>query len=100
MTTTSLISLMRTDFAAWLAGPSLPLDIGYAETVPAGIRNAVLLRDKHCQWAGGCNQPASACEVHHTKHKASGGKTSTTDCVLLCFSATRSSSTTGAGPWS
>ena len=49
MTTTSLISLMRTDFAAWLAGPSLPLDIGYAETVPAGIRNAVLLRDKHCQ---------------------------------------------------
>ena len=33
---------------------------------------------------GGCNQPASACEVHHTKHKANGGKTSVKDCVLLC----------------
>ena len=69
---------------ARLAGPSLPLDIGYAETVPAGIRNAVLLRDRHCQWAGGCTQPAGACEVHHTKHKANGGKTSVKDCVLLC----------------
>jgi hypothetical protein len=30
-------------------------------------------------------QPAaSACEVHHTRHKADGGKTSTRDCVLLC----------------
>ena len=28
--------------------------------------------------------PPSACEVHHTKHKASGGKTSVKDCVLLC----------------
>ena len=59
-----------------LGGPSLPLDIGYAETVPAGIRNAVLLRDRHCQWAGGCTQPAGACQVHHTTHKANGGKTS------------------------
>ena len=36
------------------------------------------------RWAGGCNQPASACEVHHTKHKKNGGPTSATDCVLLC----------------
>ena len=35
-------------------------------------------------WAGGCHQPAGACEVHHTKHKAHGGKTSAKDCVLLC----------------
>src|SRR4029078_13364691 len=67
-----------------LAGPSLPLDIGYVETVPAGIRNAVLLRDRHCQWDRGWNQPAGACEVYHTKHKANGGKTSVKDCVLLC----------------
>jgi uncharacterized protein DUF222 len=67
-----------------LSGPSLPLDIGVSTTIPAGIRNAVRLRDLHCQWAGGCNQPASACDVHHTKHKAHGGKTSLKDCVLLC----------------
>jgi hypothetical protein len=76
--------LRRRELGARLGGPSLPLDIGYAETVPAGIRNAVLLRDRHCQWAGGCHQPAGACEVHHTRHKARGGTTSVTGCVLLC----------------
>ena len=29
-------------------------------------------------------QPAGACQVHHTTHKADGGKTSVKDCVLLC----------------
>ncbi len=77
--------LRRRQLGARLGGPSLPLDIGYAETIPAGIRNAVTLRDRHCRFPGGCNQPASACEVHHVKHKKHGGKTSTTDCVLLCF---------------
>jgi hypothetical protein len=77
--------LRRRQLGARLSGPSLPLDIGYAETVPAGIRNAVLLRDRHCQWAGRCDQPAEACQVHHTKHKANGGPTSVKDCVLLCW---------------
>jgi Domain of unknown function (DUF222) len=76
--------LRRRQLGARLGGPSLPLDIGYAETIPAGIRNAVILRDQKCRWAGGCDQPAAACEVHHTKHKADGGKTSVTDCALLC----------------
>jgi len=77
--------LRRRQLGARLGGPSLPLDIGYAETIPAGIRNAVTLRDRHCRFPGGCNQPASACDVHHVKHKKHGGKTSTIDCVLLCF---------------
>jgi hypothetical protein len=76
--------LRRRELGVRLGGPSLPLDIGYAETIPAGIRHAVLLRDRHCQWAGGCTQPAGACEVHHTTHKADGGTTSAKDCVLLC----------------
>ena len=80
-----LASFLRTrQLGARLAGPSLPLDIGYSETVPAAIRNAVRLRDRHCQWAGGCRQPAQACEVHHVKHKADGGPTSVKHCVLLC----------------
>ena len=76
--------LRRRQLGARLGGPSLPLDIGYSQTIPAGIRNAVMLRDQHCQWAGRCDQPAAACEVHHVKHKANGGKTSVKDCVLLC----------------
>ena len=81
-----LASFLRTrQLGAQLAGPSLPLDIGYAQTIPPGIRNAVILRDKRCRWAGGCHQPAAACEVHHVRHKARGGHTSTKDCVLLCW---------------
>jgi hypothetical protein len=76
--------LRRQQLGARLAGPSLPLDIGYSDTIPAGIRNAVILRDKHCQWTGGCTQPAAACEVHHVRHKADGGPTSVKDCILLC----------------
>ena len=57
---------------------------GYARTVPPGIRNAARLRGRHCEWAGGCNQPAGACQVHHTTHKADGGQTSLVGCVLLC----------------
>jgi hypothetical protein len=76
--------LRRKLLGARLGGPSLPLDIGYSDTIPASIRNAVKLRDLHCQWAGGCDQPASACDVHHTRHKADGGQTSLKDCILLC----------------
>jgi hypothetical protein len=81
-----LASFLRTrQLGARLAGPSLPLDVGHSQTIPAAIRNAVILRDHHCQWAGGCDQPASACEVHHVRHKANGGKTSVRDCVLFCW---------------
>ncbi|MFY9932377.1 MAG: HNH endonuclease signature motif containing protein [Streptosporangiaceae bacterium] len=81
-----LISYVRRGmFAGRLGGPSIPLDVGYSETIPAGIRHAVRLRDGHCAWPGGCSQPAPACQVHHTTHKARGGTTSLRDCVLLCF---------------
>jgi hypothetical protein len=76
--------LRRKLLGARLAGDSLPLDIGYSDTVPVGIRNAVRHRALHCEWAGRCDQPAAACQVHHTKHKANGGNTSLTGCVLLC----------------
>ena len=63
--------------------PSLPLDIGYSENIPAHIRRAVLLRDKRCAWPR-CGRAAAYCDVHHIKHKKDGGKTSVSDCVLLC----------------
>jgi hypothetical protein len=77
--------LRRRQLGAGLAGPSLPLDVGSSATIPAGIRSAVLLRDRHCQWPGGCHQPAAACEVHHVRHQADGGPTSLNDCILLCW---------------
>jgi hypothetical protein len=81
-----LASFLRTrQLGARLAGPSLPLDVGHSADIPAAIRRAVILRDQHCRWAGGCDQPASACEVHHVTHLADGGKTSVDGCALYCF---------------
>jgi hypothetical protein len=76
--------LRREQLGARLAGPSLPLDVGFSKDIPASIRNAVRIRDLFCQWPGGCHQPASGCEVHHIKHKARGGVTSVDNCILLC----------------
>jgi Domain of unknown function (DUF222) len=77
--------LRRRQLDGRLAGPSLPLDVGRSAEIPAAIRRAVILRDHHCRWAGGCDQPAAACEVHHVTHLADGGKTSVDCCALFCF---------------
>ncbi len=63
--------------------PALPLDIGYSDSVPAHIRRAVTLRDKTCAWPR-CGRPAAHCDVHHLQHKRDGGRTSVSECVLLC----------------
>jgi len=63
--------------------PSLPLDIGYSDSIPASIRRAVQLRDRGCAWPR-CGRPAAWCDVHHLTHKKNGGKTSVSGCVLLC----------------
>jgi hypothetical protein len=92
--------LRRRQLAARLAGPSLPLDIGYSTTIPAGIRNAVILRDRQCRWPGGCGQPAAACDVHHVRHKANGATPAPRTACCCVSSTTRWSSTARAGPWS
>jgi len=76
--------LRRRQLGARLGGPSLPLDVGVSRDIPAAIRRAVIQRDQHCRFPGGCDQPAGACEVHHLRHQAHGGPTSVTDCALFC----------------
>ena len=63
--------------------PSLPLDIGYSDSIPWYIRRAVLLRDRRCAWPR-CGRPAVYCDVHHLRHKQDGGETSVENCVLVC----------------
>jgi HNH endonuclease len=63
--------------------PSLPLDIGYSDSIPAHIRRAVLLRDRTCAWPR-CGRPAVYCDVHHLRHKRDGGETSVENCALVC----------------
>jgi hypothetical protein len=63
--------------------PSLPLDIGYSDSIPWHIRRAVLLRDRNCAWPR-CGRPAVHCDVHHLRHKQDGGETSVDNLILLC----------------
>src|SRR6185437_11460329 len=79
-----LASALRTSLLdAPYNSASLPLDVGYAENIPANIRRAVTLRDKHCAWPR-CGKPVAQCDVHHITHKKDGGKTSVDSCILLC----------------
>jgi hypothetical protein len=68
-----------------LAGPSLPLDVGQTDDIPLHLRRLVALRDQKCQYAGGCDQPASGCEPHHVTHRADGGHTSLTNLKDYCW---------------
>jgi hypothetical protein len=79
-----IASLMRTTLLDHPYNtPSLPLDIGWSDSIPASIRRAVLLRDRACAWPK-CGRPAVYCDVHHLRHKADGGETSVDNCVTLC----------------
>jgi hypothetical protein len=62
----------------------LPLDVGRTRRiVPAHIRRAVELRDRHCVFAG-CDAPAWWCDVHHLVEWINGGETSLENSGLLC----------------
>ena len=63
--------------------PSLPLDIGYSDSIPWHIRRAVLLRDRKCAWPK-CGRPAVYCDVHHLRHKEDGGETTLDNLILVC----------------
>lgn len=67
-----------------LAPDSQPLDIGRkTRVVPAGMRRALVARDRGCNQAG-CDRPARWCDAHHIKHWADGSPTSLNNLRLLC----------------
>ena len=66
------------------SGKSLPLDVGKVKGIPDHLRRAVILRDRHCAWPGGCDKPPAGCQVHHITHRAHGGATTLKNLVLLC----------------
>jgi hypothetical protein len=67
-----------------LATPSLPLDLGApTPIIPPHLRRAVTVRDRHCRFPG-CEQPPSACQVHHLIPRAREGPTALSNLALLC----------------
>jgi hypothetical protein len=79
-------SFLRTNLLGkGLNGPSLPLDVGQSDQIPAHLRRLVALRDQGCQYPGGCDQPAAGCEPHHVIHRADGGRTSLANLKDYCW---------------
>jgi hypothetical protein len=67
------------------SGTPLPLDLGKTDHIPGYLRRAVILRDRHCQWPGGCDRPAGQCEPHHLVPRSEGGETSLRNLRLYCL---------------
>jgi len=92
--------LRRRQLGARLAGPSLPLDIGYAETIPAGTATP-----SPCA-TGTAGGPAAATSPPRPARSTTSGTrpTAARPALEIVFyyasSTTRLSSTGGAGPWS
>ena len=60
------------------------LDVGRrTRVIPAGLRRAVVARDRHCVIPG-CGRPAKWCDVHHIVAWADGGETVIDNLCLLC----------------
>jgi len=67
-----------------LSGRSQPLDVGRrTSVVPAAMRRAVIVRDRHCRFPG-CDRPHTWCDAHHVVHWADGGPTALANLLLLC----------------
>jgi hypothetical protein len=65
-------------------GRSEPLEVGRrTPVVPAALRRAVVVRDRHCRFPG-CDRPSGWCEPHHVVHWARGGGTGLSNLVLMC----------------
>jgi hypothetical protein len=67
-----------------LRGGSEPLDVGRrTPVIPASMRRAVVVRDRHCRFPS-CDRPHAWCDAHHVVHWARGGPTALSNLVLLC----------------
>jgi hypothetical protein len=61
-----------------------PLGVGRARrTIPAPMRRAIMLRDKHCRFPG-CDRPVAWTDAHHLWHWVDGGPTALWNVWLCC----------------
>jgi hypothetical protein len=61
-----------------------PLSVGRARrTIPAPMRRAIMLRDKHCRFPG-CDRPVAWTDGHHLQHWIDGGPTAFWNVWLCC----------------
>jgi hypothetical protein len=79
-----LTARLRTGLAdARIGTPSLPLDIGRTDKIPAYLRRLVAVRHPRCAFPG-CPQSSRRCQVHHLIPRSEGGPTALGNLVPLC----------------
>ncbi|QOR70948.1 DUF222 domain-containing protein [Ruania alkalisoli] len=62
-----------------------PLDVGRAQRLhTAAQTKAIWARDRHCQYPE-CTSPPGWGEIHHPTWWSRGGRTSSTNAILLCW---------------
>jgi hypothetical protein len=67
-----------------LGSRSQVLDVGRtSRLVTLGLWLALVARDRHCAFPG-CRRAPVACDAHHVRHWADGGRTALDNLVLLC----------------
>jgi HNH endonuclease len=66
-----------------LALPSLPLDVGQADKIPAYLRRLVMVRHPRCGFPG-CRRRARQCQVHHIIPRSEGGPAALGNLISLC----------------
>ena len=60
------------------------LSMGRAtRVIPAPMRKALILRDRHCQFPG-CDRPPLWSDGHHLRHWIDGGPTALVNLALMC----------------
>jgi hypothetical protein len=90
-------ALRRSLLGAPLNTKSVPLDIGHSHTIPEPIRHAVILRDKHCAWPGGCDRRPAVSDVHHITHQKTADPPASKTAPCSATTTTTSASTATAG---
>jgi hypothetical protein len=83
-----------------LGAESEVIDVGRkTRIIPAALRRAIIARDRHCTWPGGCDRGPRWCDIHHVQHWADGGGTRPDNLTLLCrYHHTLTHQTEGRGP--
>jgi hypothetical protein len=61
------------------------IDVGRkTRVIPSALRRAIIARDRHCTWQGGCDRGPRWCDIHHLHHWADGRGTKPDNLTLLC----------------
>ena len=92
--------LRRRQLGARLSGPSLPLDIGYSETIPRGSATRSPCGTSTASGPAGATSPPRPARCTTPSTRPTAARPASRTACFCAGSTTRSSSTAGAGPWS